>query len=192
MYRSVFLLFIIYSVTESHHCHGDHDCIVNFRLNRNNNRKFEKLFDKVSRNVIAADREVHHGCGATTTNPIHEVIGSDFYVLKYTLPEFTGANFTIRIKHRVIYFNAYKSNGLSFRDVRILPQIIRTQSAQWFMENGIVNVMFNYKSPLTTVTAKLCVEYVDEVILTVPMMAVISNNLRDGDIGTALDLSSNV
>lgn len=192
MYRSVVLLFIIISVTESHHCHGDHDCIVNFRLNRNNNRKFEKLFDKVSRNVILADREVHHGCGATTTNPIHELVGSDSYVLKYTLPEFTGATFNIRIKHRVIYFYAYKANGLSFRDVRILPQIVRTQDAQWFMEDGIVNVLFNYKSPIKTATAKLCREYVDEAILSVPMTAESEDNLRQGDIGTAFVLPSNV
>ncbi|XP_068626548.1 uncharacterized protein [Battus philenor] len=180
MYRYIFLLILVI-VAECHDsCHKDRACKKAHRANRLAERHYEKVFDKVARGIIAAEREVLHGCNEGSSIQVHEIYGSDSYVLKYNVIT-DSDDISIKIKHRVIYLSVAKVNEISYRDIKILPQIVNTQDAQWFVDNGELNIMFSYKIPLGKDTPKSCGEYVIETVITVPKSSSYLLELKSGD-----------
>ncbi|KPJ10170.1 hypothetical protein RR48_04993 [Papilio machaon] len=179
MYLFVALFLCVSISSGSATCHDNHSCKLRERLERYNNRHFEKVFDKTARFTISADEECHHNCNIETVNQIRDVYQPDGYYLMYNLPDFNEADFTIKIKHRVIYVNAQQENGMSFRDVRTLPQIIKPYDGFWYLDSGDLVIKFNYKGALGSEVAADCNEYINDSIQTLPRST--TGTLRSGD-----------
>ncbi|CAK1602513.1 unnamed protein product [Parnassius mnemosyne] len=170
MYRFV-VLFVLFSFAYSRqHCHNDPACKATNRLNKKNNYHYERVFDKVSRSFITSDRDIQQNCNVSTSNLISEVFGLNNYVLKYKIPAFEEDELSIVIRHRVMYLRAQKENGLSFRDVRILPHIMKTQDAKWFRENDTLNIVFPYRTPLQAESVTTCDLNIIDYAIYVPKL----------------------
>lgn len=178
MYRYIALFLCIGISSSGATCHDNHSCKLKERLERYNNRQFERVFDKTARFLISADEECHHNCNIQTINQIRDVYQPDGYYLRYNLPNFNEEDFTIKIKHRVIYVNAEQESGISFRDVRTLPQIIKPYDGFWFLESNDLVIKFNYKGAFGSEVAADCNEYISNTIQTLPRST--TGTLRSG------------
>lgn len=169
MYGLLILLVCLSSVTP--HCHDRHSCKLKDRMERYSDRQYEKLFEKTARHLVLADEQCQHNCNSNTAPQIRESFGTEFYVLKYSVPDFVEQDCLVKIKHRAIYLNARNENGFSFRDVRALPSVVKAHEGTWFMENGVLNIMFPYKIKIGTESVVACNEYINDSIQTLPRMA---------------------
>ncbi|CAG4958302.1 unnamed protein product [Parnassius apollo] len=182
MYRFV-ILFALFSFAYSRqHCHDDPACKATRRLNNKNNNYYGRVFDKVSRSFITSDTEIQQACNVSTSNLVSQVFGLNNYVLKYKIPTFEEDELSIVIRHKVMYLRAQKENGLSFRDVRVLPDIVKTQDAKWFTENDALHISFPYKTPLQVETTTTCDINIIDYAIYVPKLTMDLNEPQSGNI----------
>lgn len=143
MYRVLLLLFLLSAV----------ECCGHSRFCRHNRRfgsKFHHHFHRhgVDRSIkdIAyklqrLDAAFYNIC-QQNENRTTETYGMD-YILKYSLPEYVNPNITIKTNYRVIY-TTVEAEGMTFNDIRILPNILNLDKAGWVFGDGELKVVIPY------------------------------------------------
>ncbi|VVD04697.1 unnamed protein product [Leptidea sinapis] len=190
MYR--FQVFLFFVTAVSSHCHFGRDCHWwhghhNFHHNHNhqyphpfaaNSKPITNSFESISSALIEFDELLEKHC-KDNRNVVTEVYGEEFYILKYNLPGFMIDDIKMQVKHRVIYTTADRANMKPFRDIRILPDIVYIDAAEWNLEGGTLKFIAPYKVPVQTDNIKTC-ERINKDVKVIPFKNQTAMGIRMG------------
>ncbi|CAK1602537.1 unnamed protein product [Parnassius mnemosyne] len=179
MFRLItFLLFVNFASCfwhhEHNHCYGGHG---HHRHSWHHHHNDDNDFESLAQCVISADNLLKTSCTKSVHNRTRVYQGLDFYVLKYYLQEFTENSINVVIKHRVIYVTAQENGIVTFKDLRILPDSVKTTDATWYFEDGLLRVLLPYKNPLKSEVILTCGD-TDQTIINVPKLKNDRDELR--------------
>ncbi|CAK1546615.1 unnamed protein product [Leptosia nina] len=140
-------------------------------------------FESLANQFIAEDEAYLNYCNGNR-NSVREVYGDDSYMLIYSVPGLKGGNVKVQIKHKLINVVA-NAGGTDFDDIRILPSIVDSAEARWYLDGGTIKVLLPYKIRINMEMPKRC-ETIDRNVINVQELPDISNLERQDPHGYAV------
>ncbi|CAK1546616.1 unnamed protein product [Leptosia nina] len=140
-------------------------------------------FESLANQIIASDEAYLNYCNKNK-NSVQEIYGDDSYMLIYSVPGFKGANVNVKIKHTLISVVAIEA-GKEFKDMRILPSMVNTTAAAWYVNGETIRMLLPYKIRLNQEMPKVC-QTIDDNVKDVQEMPDVSNLERQNPHGYAV------
>lgn len=141
MYRELILLLIISAVT----CHCHHACRKSKISHSRYRNNLVNRIELIGRELQTIDGYFEDLC-TQNKDRTTETYGDD-YILKYSLPEYKNPNVTVKVNYRIIY-TTVEAEGKTFKDARLLPNILNIDDAGWQFEDGALYIVFPYSIKL--------------------------------------------
>lgn len=99
----------------------------------------ESMLDSIERVVIEQEERLMQFCYQNWPMKTGQIFKNDSFYLIYNLTEPRDSRITVRIKHRYLHITAtekYGNQEIIFQDMKVLPDIVNTDAAQWTYKNG--------------------------------------------------------
>ncbi|XP_028161681.1 uncharacterized protein LOC114353772 [Ostrinia furnacalis] len=176
MYRIILLLVAIQALAVQSGCHHDR-CRHRHHDYKNGRHEFDGEFHELSWAVVRADRKAQRVCDENT-NHSTETFYSNHYEISVSLPDFSEEEITVKIKHRVIFIQAFKSNQKVFSELKIVPEFAKGSNASWRFDEKVLNIYVPYEITLGTEVVRVCNNTIDESVITLPKADI---DMRFGD-----------
>ncbi|XP_045770923.1 uncharacterized protein LOC123871266 [Maniola jurtina] len=99
----------------------------------------ESMLDSIERVVIEQEERLMQFCYQNWPMKTGQIFKNDSFYLIYNLTEPRDSRITVRIKHRYLHITAtekYGNQEIIFQDMKVLPDIVNTDYAQWTYKNG--------------------------------------------------------
>ncbi|CAH2102095.1 unnamed protein product [Euphydryas editha] len=179
MYR-LLLLFAIFIYSNGHFCEKK---TPSWKLKQRPHWKFHddnkssnlprNYFSEISQKYMDFEESLLNYCKSNGNIGVTEVYGSDKYILKYDIPEYEHSNITVNIFNRLLSINAEKKDkdgkNQVFQNVRLLPDILDFEAANWNFESKLLKIFIPYKIELGINLLKDC-GTLNRNIINVPIM----------------------
>nr|XP_034832255.1 uncharacterized protein LOC117989059 [Maniola hyperantus] len=132
----------------------------------------EILSEPIERNIIEQEERLVQFCQENSPAMIGEMFRTDNnYYLVYDLIEARDARITVRIKYKFLHITAtekYDNQEIIFQDMKVLPDMVSTDAAQWTYKNGeTLIIKIPYRVPLGKNFIKSC-PVVNNHVIDVP------------------------
>ncbi|CAH2102091.1 unnamed protein product [Euphydryas editha] len=134
--------------------HGHH-----WRDHKHHHKNPDSVFEIVQKH-IDLEAALQDQCLKNGNNLVYEVYDFEKYVLKYNISEYKNSNISVKIFNRLINIDAKKTDegGKTqvFQDVKLLPDILNYENANWFFENELLQINIPYKITFGNNIVKEC------------------------------------
>ncbi|XP_045770910.1 uncharacterized protein LOC123871255 [Maniola jurtina] len=131
----------------------------------------EIMSEPIEWDLIAQEERFVQFCQENAPAMIGEMYRIDNYYLVYDLIEARDSKITVRIKHKFLHITAtekYGNQEIIFQDVKVLPDMVNTDAAQWTFKNGeTLIIKIPYRVPIGKHDTKSC-PVVNKNVIDVP------------------------
>ncbi|XP_045449591.1 uncharacterized protein LOC123658190 [Melitaea cinxia] len=106
----------------------------------------DEVFD-IAQKYIDFGVLLQNKCLKNGNNLVYEVYDYEKYTLKYNISEYKNANVSVKISNRLINVNVKNEdeNRKALKDVRLLPDILNFEEANWIIESDLLEIIIPYK-----------------------------------------------
>nr|XP_034831810.1 uncharacterized protein LOC117988737 [Maniola hyperantus] len=116
----------------------------------------ENMMEPIEQVVIEQEERLVQYCRENSPAKIGQIYTTNNYYLIYDLIEARNSRITVRIKHIFLHITAtekYDDQEIIFQDVKVLPDMLNTDAAQWTYKNEeTLIIKIPYRVPLGTLS----------------------------------------